>query len=144
MDSYLVQEIMHRGLITCLPTTTLDTIGRRMIECNVHALIVVDAAGYAIGLVSQVDLVLAHQRLALGDAPATAQDVMTTSLITCTPDTPVAEAIAIMARHHIHRLLVVKPHTPNVYPIGVISMTDIIRHINWKRANAGRPKFSSS
>ncbi len=130
MNERRVKEVMHRELLTCMRKTPIDEVARRMMDNSVHALIVVDDDGYAIGIVSQTDLLLAHRRLVEESAtPLTAGDIMTPTLITCTPDTTIFEVVTAMTRNHIHRLVVVKPRDPRRYPLGLISMTDIIRHL---------------
>lgn len=130
MNQRLVKEIMQRMLLTCLSNTPIDRVARRMNDYRVHALVVVDDDGYAIGIVSQTDLLIAHCRTETELSECiTAGDIMTPAVITCTPETTIFDAVTTMTRHHIHRLVVVKPHTSKLYPLGVISMTDIIRHL---------------
>ena len=81
------------------------------------------------GLVSQTDVVLARKGRSLKEMSGLhAGDIMTRDMVTCTPDTPIAEAIAMMTRHHIHRLVVVDTSRGNPWPIGVVSMTDVITY----------------
>lgn len=51
---------------------------------------------------------------------------MTRDLVTIGPNTPITEAAAIMAERHIRRLPVVEDHAGNLYPIGIITATDIL------------------
>lgn len=130
MYERLVKEVMQRELVTCLATTTIEHVMRRLADCGVHALVVVDQDGYAIGIVSQTDVLLACRARA-GDEhmPLLAIDIMSTNLITCHPATTLLEAITLMTRNHIHRLVVAKTDLQRVYPLGIVSMTDIIRFL---------------
>lgn len=128
-DTRLVREIMHYGVISCSANTSVEEVARRMTSYHVHAIVVTDEAGYAIGVVSQTDLVLARQSHAPAElSNLAAKDIMTSRLITCSPDTRVSEAITLMTRNRIHRLVVVDTRDGKLWPIGVISMTDIITY----------------
>ena len=125
-----IKDVMQRSLLTCLPTTPIEVVARRLTDYHVHALVVVDDDGYAIGVVSQTDLLLAHCRPEAELAgPCTAGDIMTSTVMTCTPETTIFDAVTTMTRNHIHRLVVVKASSPKLYPLGVVSMTDIIRYL---------------
>jgi crotonyl-CoA carboxylase/reductase len=124
-----VREIMHFGVISCAATTPLDEVAQRMSNYHVHALVVGDSAGYVVGVVSQTDLVLARQSRTPAElAGLTAADVMSRQVITCTPETTISEAITLMTRNRIHRLVVTDNQSGRPWPIGVVSMTDIITH----------------
>jgi signal-transduction protein with cAMP-binding, CBS, and nucleotidyltransferase domain len=125
----LVKDVMQHNMLTCQPTTSLDTVARRLTDYGVHALVVTDD-GYAVGIVSQTDLLVAHYRAgAMPARPLTAGDIMSSSVIACTPETTIFNAVMTMTRNHIHRLVVVKSQTAQLYPLGIVSMTDIIRHL---------------
>ncbi len=51
------------------------------------------------------------------------RDAMRTQVITCLPDTPLAEVAGEMIRHHVHRIVVVEGDRP----VGVISSLDLVR-----------------
>lgn len=128
-DTMTVRELMHYGAITVSANTPVNEVARRMASYRIHAIVVVDEDGYAIGIVSQTDIVLARQ----GNTPdqlarLTAADIMTRRLITCTPQTKVSEAITLMTRNRIHRLVVVDERRGKLWPIGILSQTDIINY----------------
>jgi crotonyl-CoA carboxylase/reductase len=135
-----VRDLMHEGVITCPPEATLVEVARSLVEHAVHALVVVGAEGRALGVVSQTDLVLARQ----GRSPEvfgemTAAAVMTPTLVACSLDTPLAEAVTTMTRRRIHRLVVVENVEGGLLPLGVISMTDIIRRMIVEAPRAAAP-----
>ena len=51
---------------------------------------------------------------------------MTRNLITIAPETPIAEAAALMASHRVRRLLVVTPNEEDLRLLGIVSATDIL------------------
>ena len=57
----------------------------------------------------------------------TAADILTADVVTCQPDILLSQAITLMTRNHIHRLAVVEIRGNRPWPVGVVSMTDIVR-----------------
>jgi len=53
------------------------------------------------------------------------QEIMTTSLVTVTPETTVLDAMAVMTRHHIRHLPVLKEGNLD----GVVSMGDLVSEV---------------
>lgn len=127
-DDRSVRELMHEGVLTCGTQETVDRIASMLLDNKIHAVVVVDDGGGAVGVVSQTDLVLARQ----GRAPDVframkAREIMSPNLVSCGPDTPVSEAVTTMTRLRIHRLVVIEERDGKRTPIGVVSMTDIVR-----------------
>lgn len=124
-DGTKVRDRMHKGFISCTKSDNLGQAAKTMIDNDIHALVVTDG-GDVVGVLSQTDLVLARQGRTVEDAQAmTVGDVMTEGCATCDVDTPMSEAITQMMRLRIHRVLV----TENDKPVGVLSMTDIVRRM---------------
>ncbi len=143
-DTQVVRDVMHYGLITCLPSTPIDEVARLMVEHRIHAVVVVDEEGLAIGVVSQTDMVLARQgRTPDRIAKMTASNIMTPGPISCTPDTLISEVITTLTRNRIHRLVVMEERDGRQWPIGVISMTDIIEHMIGYQDDKAKPEVDS-
>ena len=127
-DESIVREIMHHGIVACAPATSVAEVAHRMITNHISAVVVVDDDGYLEGIVSQTDLVMARQgRTAEQVAALTAGDILTPNVVTCTPDAKLAQVITLMTRNHIHRLVVAETRNFRPYPVGIVSMTDIVR-----------------
>ncbi|MBK7000180.1 MAG: crotonyl-CoA carboxylase/reductase [Rhodoferax sp.] len=124
-----VADIMHKGLIACQRNSSIGDITRIMLEQHIHAVIVTDEEQKPIGIVSQSDIVMASQSKTRFELRAlTARDVMTHGCITCDVSSKLADAIALMTRHRIHRLVVVDAQDKAQKGIGLISMTDVLAH----------------
>ena len=96
-----------------------------MVDEEIHAVVVMDG-GQAVGVVSQTDMVLARQGRTREEAQAMlARDVMTPGCVTCDAGTLLSEAVSMMTGRRMHRLVV----TENDQPVGVISMTDVVRRL---------------
>lgn len=140
MYERFAKDVMQRELVTCVAATPLEQIMRRLLDHAIHGIVVLDEDGYAIGIVSQTDILLAQQQIAQqGHRQFVASDIMSTHIITCGPDVSLLDAVTLMTRNHIHRLLVAKPNSERIYPLGIISMTDIIRYVIKDTAAASGP-----
>ncbi len=119
-----VEDVMHYGVITCRTHTLLKEVVRIITDTDVHALVVVNDDGTVAGIMSHMDLLRRYGHNLL---MVTAADVMTAKVITIAADAPVHEAVALMLKHNIRRILVTEAGPHGELPIGVISTTDVIR-----------------
>jgi crotonyl-CoA carboxylase/reductase len=128
-DGTKVKDLMFYGLVSCKPDDDVESVVRAMIGNNVHA-VVVQEAEQAIGVVSQTDLVLARQgRTAEEARQVTVREIMSEGCATCDLETPLSDAVTAMTRMGIHRLVVTEQKGDRNVPIGVISMTDVVRKL---------------
>lgn len=122
---------MHAGVITCRPDTPAGEVAERMKAHDVSALVVVDDAGYAVGVISRTDLVnatfvqpyLRHWR---GMA---ARHLMSSPVISVRAEISVEEAIDLIRERKIHRVVVTEPEGQRERPIGILSVTDLVRRM---------------
>jgi crotonyl-CoA carboxylase/reductase len=125
-DGTKVRDLMHRGIISCTPDDTVGTVAKIMVNKEIHAVVVMDEQGKAIGVVSQTDMVLARQGRTSDEARSMpAKDAMTPGCATCDADMLLSDAVSLMTGRRMHRLVV----TEKEQPVGVISMTDVVRKI---------------
>jgi CBS domain-containing protein len=119
-----VEDVMHYGVITCRTDTLLKEVVRIITDTDVHALVVIHDNGNVAGIVSHMDLLRLYGQNLL---EYKAEDVMTPNVITISPEATVKEAVDLMLKHNIRRLLVTEKTPEGERPIGVISTTDVIR-----------------
>jgi len=141
------RDVMTREVLTVTPETPVREIARLLLERGVSAAPVVDEAGKPLGMVSEGDIIgrdddsgrqrrdwwlalvaegepLNPDYLASFDGPGSrARDVMTTPVVTVTPDTEVAEIARLLAIHGIKRVPVVRDERL----VGVVSRADLLR-----------------
>jgi signal-transduction protein with cAMP-binding, CBS, and nucleotidyltransferase domain len=122
-----VQDVMHRGVITCTTGTLLKELVRIITDTDVHALVVVDDNDMVAGIVSHMDLLRLYNQNLLQHK---AEDVMTRNVVTIQPLAYLGEAVALMIRHNIRRVLVVEDGPKGKKPIGVVSTTDVMREMS--------------
>ena len=122
----LVRDLMRPNVIGCARDTPIPEVVRRMTELDISALAVIDGAGYLEGLISRTDLVTlrAHEEYWHG---LRAEHVMVKNVLAVTPDTLLTDALKILLTHKVHRLFVVERIGERLKPVGVLSITDIVR-----------------
>lgn len=127
MGPQLVRDVMHRGVITCWTDETAVDVARRMVEYNINAIFVLDESGRAVGVISQSDLARAYVH---GEwQHLTADAIMTPDVVTISGDIPLNAAVEIMLDRRIRRILIVQGgRTPN-RPVGVLSLSDVVREM---------------
>jgi len=129
-DNTRAGEFAHGGVIGCRRETELAEIAKMLVDNQIHGVVVLDEAEEPIGFVSQTDLVLARQGRTHDELKVlTAEQLMTRGCETCDVDTPLSEAVTKMTRLRIHRLIVVDRSGSRPKATGLLSMTDIVRHI---------------
>ncbi len=90
-------------------------------------MIVLDTDDRPIGIVSQTDIVMASQAKTRAELlKVQAKDVMTQGCITCDVSSSLSDAIALMVRSKIHRMVVTDKQASGQKAVGLISMTDIL------------------
>ncbi|MGH3355943.1 MAG: CBS domain-containing protein [Nocardioidaceae bacterium] len=129
----LVREVMSTPAVTVSDRTSLRAALRMLDEHNITAMPVVDDRGGIIGVVSEADLVRdsvlpdgrAHMipvHLSRSTPPRRVADVMTTSALTVTGGSDLADAVELMTSTMVKSLPVVD--TGRV--VGVVSRRDVV------------------
>jgi CBS domain-containing protein len=126
MRDKLVRDVMHRKVISCRVDTPLKEVARRMDSERINALVVVDESGDLSGVVSQTDLVKVSEQ---DWEKMVAEDVMTPDVVTIVADIPVLAAVELMLDNQIHRVVITQGGLAPRRPVGVLSMTDVVREM---------------
>jgi CBS domain-containing protein len=144
MTSLRASDLMTHDVVTIPPTTPVAAVARLLADRGISAAPVVEPDGSPAGIVTEADLI---RRLAgqedtppgwleslFGDQSRqadryarthgmTARDVMTTDLVTVTPDTPATRIAHLLETRHIRRVLVVQDGKLR----GIVSRADLLR-----------------
>ncbi len=123
MGRKTVADVMSRAILVCREETPLCSVARAMTDAQYRSVLVVDATGRPLGVVSGFDM-LAYCGED-GCADATARQAMH-EMLTIRPDASLREAADMMIQHHHHRLVVVDPEESGAIPVGIISSFDIV------------------
>ena len=126
----LVKDLMHPGVMTCKPTTSLGQVAVLLDQNQVHALFVTDRDGRIMGVISDFDLMAGEWLSSDSESLAvmrklTASDLMTHPVDSVEANIPLAEAVARFMEKGVSRLLV----TDNGKPVGIISLSDFVASI---------------
>jgi len=132
MGEKTVRDWMHQGVITCYPETPVEEVAQTMDAKDISALVVVDEGGDALGVISRTDLVnsrfiqpyLKHWR------GMNAEHLMSKPVISIAPETTISEAVSLLQEKRIHRLVVVEKIDGHLRPLGILSVTDLARHVS--------------
>lgn len=143
----IAQDVMTSPVITVGENATIQDVARLLIKERISAVPVVDAAGKLAGIVTESDLMrraeigterhyswwlwmLSDARTLAADYvkshAVSVNDVMTRSVRTAAPDTPLHEIAEVFEKHHIKRLPVVNKSGDLV---GIVSRANIIQAV---------------
>lgn len=144
------RNVMVSPVITANASSTVQEVAKLFIENRISAVPVVDDQGKMIGIVSEGDLMhrseagtrrrhswwlmamISNETLANEYVMANARrvtDIMTRKVITAAPDTPVHEIAALLEKHAIKRVPIVK----DGQIVGIVSRANLIQAIAGNR-----------
>lgn len=122
---YVRDILKNKGsaVVTARPSDTLHQIAKLIADHRIGAVVVADAAGAPLGIVSERDIVnaLAPSGPAALETPA--ERVMSRALITCNRDQTADELLAIMTASRIRHLPVVEKGKLR----GIVSIGDVVK-----------------
>lgn len=118
------ESLMTREVCVCSPNDSLQQAARIMWESDVGCLVVTDAQGRPIGMITDRDVAMAAytQGAALRDAKVAS--AMSRQLLHCSPSTSLGELEKVMQASQIRRIPVVDTDGKLV---GVVTLADIAR-----------------
>ena len=101
------RDVMTPDPACCSPNTTLDQVAKMMVQNNCGEIPVIDTSNRPVGVVTDRDIVV--RAVADGHNPSgfPVEKVMTKSVVTVSPDTPIEDVIITMEEFQIRRVPVV-------------------------------------
>jgi CBS domain-containing protein len=141
------RDVMQRGVKTVAPETSIEQAVHLMLALRISGLPVVNDAGSVVGMLSEGDLI---RRVELGttlkipawqawfassDPQARAyvrsharkvEEVMTTPVVSVSPDTELSEVVALMESRRIKRVPVIESGRL----VGILTRSDLIRALS--------------
>ena len=138
------RDVMVSPVISVKPSCTVKEVAKTLLERRISAVPVVDDSGKLAGIVSEGDLMHRAEigtqrrhswwlRVLTGDDALAAEytkahartvaDVMTRDVITASPDTPLHEIAALLERHSIKRVPIVKGSEL----VGIVSRANLLQ-----------------
>jgi CBS domain-containing protein len=125
-------DVMTRRVITVRPQTPVKEIAALMLAHHVSGLPVVTVEGELVGIVTEADLLHKETAGAPGRRPRaaarkaeglTAQELMSSPVITVDEATPLRDVAALMVRKQINRVPVLRDGRL----VGIVSRADVLR-----------------
>jgi CBS domain-containing protein len=131
MDEPKVRDAMHAATHVCRPDTPWAEVVDAMAAHDVSALVVVDDAGLALGVVSRTDLLEATFVEPYLEAwySLAARHLMSSPVISVRADSPLDEAARLLHERKVHRIVVTEPEGSGERPVGILSLADLVRHM---------------
>jgi CBS domain-containing protein len=123
-SEHTVGTIMHKGVIGCKPSTSLEEVVRIMADANVQVIVVTGPDDEALATISQIDVIGYYGQDLKG---LKARDVMSAKVIAVSPDLPVLDAVAIMREHCITHLVVSERGDVGLRALGVLTAPQVIK-----------------
>ena len=124
LKPHTVEEIMTSPVVTVSASMSVEETLHLMREKKIHSVVVEpDRPGGAYGIMTQRDVL---RKVVAADRPlfnVTVGDLMSSPLITVSPDTPIKQASIIMLDANIRRAVVMKDGRL----VGIVSDTDIFQ-----------------
>ena len=115
-----LKELMTRNVVTVNPEESVAVAARMLSRYNIGSMPVCSREGRLLGLVTDRDLVTRCMASG-GTGDMKVRDVMTSSLVTASPDMEAGLAAGLMGRKQIRRLPVVE----NGRLCGMVSLGDL-------------------
>lgn len=118
-----VADVMSDAILVCRNKTPLISAARTMTQAGWRSVLVVDAKGQVLGVVSGKDLMPFVENGI--DPNLVVSDVMHPPF-TIDIHASLREAANLMIQNHHHRLVVIDHQDPTAFPLGIISSYDIV------------------
>lgn len=118
-----VRDLMHRQPRVTSPGSSLAAAGKIMAEVDCGCLPVVGDEDRVVGVITDRDISLALTRLDRRASEIQVRQVMSGEVFTCGPDDDVREAMGVMRKRRVRRLVVVDD-SRNL--AGILSLDDIV------------------
>jgi CBS domain-containing protein len=114
---------MSDAILVCRGKTPIISAARTLTQAGWRSVLVVDAKGKTLGVVSGRDLMRFVENGV--DESLMVRDVMHKAY-TISIHASLREAADLMIKEHHHRLIVIDEQEPDAFPLGVISSFDIV------------------
>jgi CBS domain-containing protein len=124
-----VERVMSKVVMAVELNINAKDCARAMAKRGVSCAVITQT-GTAIGIVTERDLVSKVMAESMDAKNVLVRDIMSTPLITITPDAPLTAAAGMMARYRIRRLVVVDEEGSLV---GIVTAGDIARSLAEKQ-----------
>lgn len=113
------------GVQTTLAGVTLAEAATKLAEQDIGILVVCDAQGGLVGVLSERDIVRAIGRRGSGVLKDSIDNIVTRDVVTCTDTTSAQDVIATMNQRRFRHMPVLRDGSV----AGIVSLSDLINHV---------------
>jgi CBS domain-containing protein len=124
MNVAAILKYKGRAVTTAPPTITLLDAARRLALRRIGAIVVVDARGELVGIISERDIIRALSEAGPDCAERPVAEFMTRHVVTCRETDTLDELMAMMTARRFRHLPVVTDGDL----VGIISIGDVVKH----------------
>ncbi|NHJ05328.1 MAG: CBS domain-containing protein [Candidatus Heimdallarchaeota archaeon] len=120
-----ISEVMTSTVYTIFPKDSVEAAAKLMLENNVGSIILAPGKGgkEPLGIITERDIVTRVVALGLDPAKVVVGDIATKPVVTAPQNLDIREAMKLMARMSIRRLIVVEDNIV----IGIVTYRDLLR-----------------
>ena len=129
LEGVKVSQAMEKSVRTAELNTTARECAKAMAKRGVSCAVIIQG-GRAVGIVTERDLVSKVMAESIEADKVLVRDIMSTPLITVSPDAPLQDAAQLMEQYRIRRLVVIDGAGALV---GIVTTGDIARTIAEKQ-----------
>ena len=122
----IVRQILKSKGATVIAVSVAEPIGNvatLLTEARIGAVLVRDASGRPVGILSERDIVAGLANLGASVLDAPAETLMTSDLITCSPDDHIDALMRVMTERRVRHLPVIE----NGNLAGMVSIGDMVK-----------------
>jgi CBS domain-containing protein len=124
MNVEAILKMKGGNVFTIRPEHSVSEMATLVANKKIGAVVVCDAKGQIVGMVSERDIVKAVADYGKGALDMPIRNIMTSPAVTCTPSETVKKVLEVMTERRIRHLPVVeKDHL-----VGIVSIGDAVSH----------------
>jgi CBS domain-containing protein len=109
-------------VITLAPRSKIADAAALLAKENIGIAVIVDNDTAILGVISERDIVRGVTQRGVGILDMQVEELMTTEIVTCAPDTSVRDVLQMMATHEFRHI----PIVTDDKVVGVVSMRDVV------------------
>jgi len=129
-----VRDEMTTGIATVGVDDPLTDAIEGMAKNDISGIVVVYPNGTAVGVISSLDIVKVLSEKSREEIKKMTADDIMTDIISIDPEKTIGDALKLMVKKRIHRVVVLSSSQAGGRPIGVLSATDIVKKLQGEKA----------
>jgi CBS-domain-containing membrane protein len=136
-----VQQLMTQNVQSCRPWDSLEEAARKMWDCDIGVVAVVDGDERVIGMLTDRDACMAALMTGRALSAIRASEAMSKGVFGVRPEEPIDDAEDVMREHQVRRVPVLDAAG---HLVGILSQNDLVREAARQRERDLRHKELSA